>query len=196
VPRLIVALLAALLTVSCDRTGSTVATATRTAQAGEASAAPVSVGTRDPARPWFSRTLVRDLTGDGVADSAVLTARGARPDSSTVLLTLYVDGRVAHEERWETGYELIDPPESVHTAANQEGYLRARFANVFLRLQLAPLDVSAMAVSQDTTQIRAQLDSIAPLPTQQLNLVYGYETSMSLIWDATSHRFVPIFICC
>ncbi len=146
--------------------------------------------------PWFTQTLIRDLTDDGVADSAVLTATGDRPDSSDVRLTLFVDGRPAHEEEWNTSYELIDRADSLRTASDQMRFLRARFADVLSGFKLSPLDIDRLAVVRDTVEVRTQLDSIVPLPKRQLDLSYGYETSMALVWDASRHRFVPIFICC
>lgn len=189
--------LALLLTAACDRTGHNPAVAEQAVAAPLAP--PVALPPISPAPadvPWYAQTLVRDLTGDGIADTTVLIARGPRPDSSGVVLTIHVDGRPAFEERWDTPYELIDPPDSVRTAADRERFLRARFARVLSELSLSPLDTGSLSVMEEDAAERAALDSITPRPTHQVMLAYGYETVIALFWDPVRRRFVSHFICC
>jgi hypothetical protein len=147
-----------------------------------------------PRGPAYARTLVRDLNADGRADSAVLVATGPGPDSLDVALTLFVDGRPAHREEWTSDDELIDVADSVRVRPRLDAYVRDRLDAALESLDVSPLDTAETRLMSDRPD--DVLASLQPLPRSQLNLSYGYETSVALAWDATRRRFVVLWICC
>jgi len=157
-----------------------------------AAARPAAMPAGDPAH-FHTRTLLRDLNGDGRADSAVLVARGPRPDSLHVVLTLFVDGVDAHREEWGSEYELIDVDDSVRVRPRIDAHMRERFDAALASVTVVPLDTAELALmSYDP----AVLDSVTPRPTSQIVFSYGYESTVVLAWDAGRRRLIHLWSCC
>lgn len=153
--------------------------------------APPSVDTV-PA-PRYLRTRAMDLTGDGVADTVRLVATGVRPDSLQVELSLVVDGRVLHEERWGSGYELALVDSAQRAPGRAEAALRARLDSVLARVRVDSIGAPGVRLMAED---RAILDTVAPRPVWRVSIAYGYETTARLAWDAPRRRFVRLFSCC
>ena len=142
---------------------------------------------------WYRRATHLDLTGDGRQDSAVLVARGSRPDSLDVELTLFVAGEPAHTETWRSDYELIDVEPAVRQGPQLDRYMRERLDRAVLSVEIEPLDTGSVRAVSETPEVLKELD---PLPAVQVALAYGYETTMALAWNASRRRFVVLYSCC
>lgn len=177
------ALLAAIAAAACGRASE------RAPAADTVAADTVAADTA----PFYARTRALDLNADGRADSAVLVARGPRPDSLVVVLTLFVDGREAYREEWRSDYELVDVADSVRVRPRLDAYVRERFDETLAGIELAPLDTVEARLMGDDPRILA---SLSPRPAMQLVFSYGYETSVVLAWDASRRRLVRLWSCC
>jgi hypothetical protein len=145
------------------------------------------------ADPWYRRARTLDLTGDGRADEVRLEARGTRPDSLDVVLTLVVDGRAAHREAWGSGYELALEDASVRAGAAAGEVLRARLDAVLASVTLRRLDDPSVRLMAEDGPALAGLE---PRPSHLVSFAYGYETTVRLAWDAPRARFVRLWSCC
>ena len=142
---------------------------------------------------WYRRATYLDLTGDGRQDSAVVVARGSRPDSLDVELTLFVAGVARHTEEWRSDYELIDVAPALRERPQLDRYMRDRLDQAVSSVQVEPLDTGTVREISDSPEV---LEEINPLPTVQVVLAYGYETAMALAWDASRRRFAVLYACC
>jgi len=55
--------------------------------------------TTDHSQIWFSDSLVRDLTGDGIGDTIIVLATGNHPDTLEVILRIIADG-YEYKDSW------------------------------------------------------------------------------------------------
>jgi hypothetical protein len=149
--------------------------------------------TKQPAPRWYHRSVTRDLNGDARPDSAVLSARGRRPDSLSVALVFFVSGREVYREEWESDYELIDLELPERTPKRLAAYVRTRFDRTLAGLTVEPLDTAEARLMADDPDVLSQ---VTPLPRTQLSFSYGYESTIVLIWDARRRKFVLLWGCC
>lgn len=146
-----------------------------------------------PSPPWYARGRRLDLTGDGRADSAHLEARGSRPDSLRIMLSLHVAGEEEHRETWGSSYELALADTATRTRPGAAAYLRARLDSVLASVTLERFDAAAVRIMTEDSAVLARLD---PAPTHRVSFAYGYETTVRLAWDAPRARFVRLWSCC
>jgi hypothetical protein len=147
----------------------------------------------DTAPPWYQRTRVLDLTGDGQADTARLDAVGARLDSLRITLALVVGGTVRHREAWGSSYELALADSSRRVGPSGEALLRARLDSVLLGVRVQRLDAPGVRLVAEDSAILAPLE---PRPVHRVSFAYGSETTVHLAWDAPRERFVRLWSCC
>jgi hypothetical protein len=143
--------------------------------------------------PWYAGSRTLDLTGDGVADSVRLDARGERPDSLRITLRLLVEGREAHREEWGSSYELALVDSAIVRSSRVDSVLRVKLDSVLASVKLHALDApGARPMLEDS----ATLAALHPRPTHQVSFSYGYESTARLAWDAPRRRFVQLWSCC
>ena len=142
---------------------------------------------------WYDRARALDLTGDGRADSVRLEARGTRPDSLDVILTLVVAGVERHREAWGSSYELALVDSAVRAGPAAAGVLRARLDSVLASAVVRRLDAPAVRLMAEDSAVLADL---VPRPTRLVTFDYGYESRTRLVWDAPRERFVRLWSCC
>lgn len=156
---------------------------------------PVAVAEEPAAAPapWYRRARALDLTGDGRADSVRLEARGTRPDSLDVTLTLVVGGVEKHREGWGSSYELALVDSAVRVGPEAGEILRAKLDTVLASVVVRPLDApGARLMAEDS----AALADLTARPTELISFAYGFETTIRLVWDAPQERFVRLWSCC
>ena len=169
----------------CPRSESPAADTT-TSAAGDSTARVASAA-------WYERTRTLDLTGDGIADSIRLEARGVRTDSLRIALRLLVDGAEAHREEWGSSYELALVDSAIRTGPQADSVLRARLDSVLGSVRVQRFgSPGARPMLEDSAALRG----LDPRPTHQVSFSYGYESTARLVWDAPRRRFVQLWSCC
>jgi hypothetical protein len=143
--------------------------------------------------PWYRRTRMLDLTGDGRADSIHLEAVGARPDSLRVTLSLVVDGEEKHRETWGSSYELALLDTAARRSPDLDAVLRAKLDSVLASVVMERLDAPGVRLMAEDSATIAGVD---PRPTHRVSFSYGYETTVRLAWDGPRLRFVRLWSCC
>ena len=143
--------------------------------------------------PWYQRARALDLTSDGRADTVRLVARGARPDSLSITLSLIVDGQEKHREAWGSSYELALADSAARVSPGVDTFLRAQLDSVLASVVVERLDAPGVRLMAED---RPVLERLEPKPTHRVSLAYGYETTVRLVWDASSERFVRLWSCC
>ncbi len=75
---------------------------------------------------WYRATHLRDLTGDGIADTLILQAAGRRVDSLTVTILIRSRGHRIYRETWfSTWYFQYDAPiDSIDESVKRERVFR------------------------------------------------------------------------
>lgn len=142
--------------------------------------------------PWYSRARALDLTGDGQADSVLLEALGADPDSLAITLSFVVAGKERHREQWGSSYELA-LLDSVGRRPRVDVVLRVQLDSVLASVVVQRLDAPGVQLMAEDSVVLARLD---PQPTHRVSFSYGYETTARLVWDAPRERFVRLWSCC
>ena len=153
---------------------------------------------RDPVEgasstPWYRRGRAIDLTGDGQADSVLLEAFGARPDSLDIVLSFVVAGKETQRERWGSSYELALLDSAARVRPRVDVILRAQLDSVLASVVVQRLDAPDVQQMEEDSVVLARLD---PRPTHRVSFSYGYETTVRLVWDAPRERFVRLWSCC
>lgn len=107
--------------------------------------AAIPASTASDGLPWYERSRLLDVTGDGVADTLSLRAVGTRTDSLAIALTFVSKGREVFRQEWGSSYELVDPPfPDSSPPAVVESFLRARLDTVLARIRVHPFDASSL----------------------------------------------------
>ena len=145
------------------------------------------------AAPWYDRARTLDVTGDGIADSVWLEARGADVDSLRISLRLLVDGQEKHREEWGSSYELALVDSATRRAPGVDAILRAKLDSVLGSVAVQALDAPGARLMLEDS---AALKGLDPRPTHQVSFSYGYESTARLAWDAPRRRFVQLWSCC
>ena len=177
---------AIIVSAGCPAPDSVRDTSTVTPSAGAATA-------DTSATAWYHRARALDLTGDGVLDTVRLDAEGREPDSLQLTLTLVVDGRARHEERWGSSYELQLVDTALRASARVGPVLRARLDTVLAGVRVESLTAPGVRIMAED---RAILATLEPPPTLRISASFGFETTVQLVWDAPRQRFVRLWSCC
>lgn len=153
-----------------------------------------TVATRDLERPlWFREARAIDLTEDGKPDSAVVEARGERSDSLRIRILFVVDGQVLFTQEWASAYELTVVDSLQRRPHGSDEYMRSQLAGVLEAVRVRPLDTSFVRdFGGDTAVLRLARRS----PIGAVRVAYGYETTMSVVWDRDARRFRIAHSCC
>ena len=142
---------------------------------------------------WYRQATALDLTGDGQADTVSLEAYGTQVDSLRIVLRLLVDGQEKHREAWGSSYELALADSAVRGRPQMANVLRARLDTVLARVKVERLDAPGVRLMAEDSVV---LTSLVPRPKYRVSIAYGYETTVSLVWDAPRQRFVRLWSCC
>lgn len=142
---------------------------------------------------WFRQARALDLTGDGVADSAVVEARGERSDSLKLRLSFVVGGRRLFSQDWASEYELAMADSLRRHPPGSDAYVRGALQKVLARIQLARLDTSYV---RDFPHDTAALALARRGPVRSIVVAYGYETVVTVVWDPAARRFLVAHACC
>jgi hypothetical protein len=143
--------------------------------------------------PWYHRSRLLDVTGDGRTDTIHLEAVGSKLDSLRVTLSLIVDGREKHRETWGSSYELALLDSAARTSPGLEAVLRAKLDTVLASVVMERLDAPGVRLMAEDS---AALAGVSPRPTHRVSFSYGYETTVRLAWDVPRERFVRLWSCC
>jgi hypothetical protein len=143
--------------------------------------------------PWYDRTRMLDLTGDGQADSVRLRATGDRTDSLRITLLLVVAGDEKHREEWGSSYELALVDSASRGSPRVDTVLRAELDSVLASVVVQRMDAPGARLMAEDSAVLAALE---PRPTQRISFSYGYESTTRLVWDAPRQRFVRLWSCC
>ena len=103
---------------------------------------------------WYHRTRAMALVGRSPADSVVLDAYGTRLDSLAVFARFFVNGALAHQEDWYSGYELIDEDSLLANPVAMSSFLRNRFDTTLASVEVEPFDMNEMRMMGDTNVLR------------------------------------------
>ena len=142
---------------------------------------------------WFRQARALDLTGDGVADSVVVEARGQRSDSLRLGISFVVGGRPLFVQDWHSSYELANLDSLSQRPPRSDQHMRTALANVLNGVRLAPLDTSYI---RDFPGDTAALRMARRGPVQSISIAYGYETTIAVVWDPDAKRFLIAHACC
>ncbi len=149
--------------------------------------------TPGPQDSFYTKVRSLDLRGTGATDSVVGTASGSLPDSVSLELRFYVDGRVAYSEGWRSSYELTDRDSLRARPELIWPFLVQRLDRSLESVTLEPYDsASASMMSND----REAMARITPKPTKQVSFIYGYESSVAMAFDSVRGQFVVLWTCC
>ena len=190
--RALIVAIATSATLGCPAGEPVRDTARDTTRGASANDAPDSV-TRASEAPWYRRTRLLDVTGDGAADTVRLDAMGTRPDSLRIALALVVGGVVKHREEWGSSYELALVDSSLRGGPRGGTILRAELDSVLSSVVVERLDAPGVRLMPEDS---ALLVGVEPLPTHRISFSYGFETTVRLAWDAPRARFVRLWSCC
>jgi hypothetical protein len=141
---------------------------------------------------WYRGSRRVDLTGANARDSVVLVATGTRADSLAITMTLFVSGAVAHVERWTSADELSDVPPTRQVSASTTRFMRARLDTILTLVKRQPINREQVANMGDVALLR----QIAPRPTHQIMVSYGFENSLFLVWDPRRRQMRVFMECC
>ena len=90
---------------------------------------------------WLLESRALDLTGDGVAESIFVEARGTRTDSMRIVLGAVVGGDTSLLALWDGNYELTDEQVGRETPEPElQVLLRSRLKEVLQRVSVEPFD--------------------------------------------------------
>lgn len=146
-----------------------------------------------PVAPWYAKSRTIDLTGDGVADSVRLEARGDQVDSLSIALRLIVGGEEKHREEWGSSYELAMVDSAVRRSRGSDAILRAKLDSVLASVEVLRIgSPGARPMLEDSSTLAA----IDPRPELQVSFSYGFESTARFAWDAPRRRFVQLWSCC
>jgi hypothetical protein len=153
-----------------------------------------TAASRADERPaWFHQARAIDLTDDGSPDSVVVEARGERSDSLRIHVSFVVDGQVLFTQEWASSYELANVDSLRARPPGSDEYMRSRLTRVLDAVRVGPLDTSFVRdFGGDTAVLRLARES----PVPSVFVAYGYETTMSVVWDRDARRFRIAHSCC
>ena len=142
--------------------------------------------------PWYRKSRLLDLTGAGPRDSVVVSASGTQPDSLHITLKLFVDGKEAYAVGWDSDYELIDVDSLDRKPPRLANFIRHSLDGVLGRVKREPLGLDMVRMRGDSTTLK----HFTTLPTHEVRISYGYESTVVLAWDPNSQRFLALWGCC
>lgn len=161
--------------------------ASSSARAASAEALGASSTSPDSA-VWYDERRLLDATGDGVLDTIQLVARGPASDSLVMTLFVRTHGTAFVLARWESSYDLIDPPDALRVPGPaRDSALRSRYDAVLDNALAEPYVDSSATEAQPTRATGAPMT---------LLFSYGYESTETVVWDTAAKRFVSVFSCC
>jgi hypothetical protein len=98
------------------------------------------------AQTWYHKTLLRDLTGDGVPDTLELVAIGRQPDSLRITFTIKVAGQVVYKDTWNSDsyFQYDDPIDSI-PRTRVDSVVRTELSDLMRAKEFQPLDRAAFA---------------------------------------------------
>lgn len=112
---------------------------------GQVTPAAIPASTAADGLPWYERSRLLDVTGDGVADTLSLRAVGTHTDSLAIALTFVSKSREIFRQEWGSSYELVDPPfPDSSPPAVVESFLRAQLDTVLARVRVRPFDAAQL----------------------------------------------------
>ncbi len=165
----------------------------RPAVAGAYSRAHATVAQSTAAQRFpYRRARTIDLTGANPRDSIVLTAAGKRADSLAITMTFYVNGLVAHQQRWTSEDEMNDIDAIRNSPPKLAAFMTKRLDDALLGVKRQPINREQVEHMGDA----AALKKMSPSPTHQIMLSFGYENSIFMVWNAARKRMFVFMECC
>lgn len=144
------------------------------------------------AAPFYRRSHSLDITGTNPRDSIVLVATGARADKLAIAMTFFVNGAVAHVQRWTSADALADDALLKEPPAKVGMYLRAALDATLAQTKREPINAEQVQHMGDA----ALLKRITPRPTHQLALSFGVENTLYFVWNPTKRKLELFMECC
>jgi hypothetical protein len=145
-----------------------------------------------PDNVWYTGSRTIDLNRDGRQDSVIVQATGRSSDSLTITLAFRVDRQLVWLEKWESSYELVDPPPFPNGVSGQDAYVKKALVDALNSVSVESFrldEYASMSNSIDSTLV------LKP-PDFQVSFSYGYETTVVLYWDPGASKFKLAWVCC
>ncbi len=142
---------------------------------------------------WYYSKRLIDLNNDNKLDTVIIQADGPSSDNLSITLSFIVDGKEVWDERWNSNYELVDPPDFEKDKVNRDNYIR-----LALQKTLSGISIDTFCMSDYLGMARSSIDTsiVNHPPKFQLSFSYGYESTIVLYWDSTACVFRKLWDCC
>jgi hypothetical protein len=178
---------------------------------------------RPPGPTWYTQSILRDLTGDGVPDSLVLLAIGTKAESLKVVFEVFVNHRLVLEDRWSSAayFAYLTPIDTIPVSSRGQ-IVRDELRGFFLPNRFRTVDTTTAPTREDPRQTMARHFEVgrrsstyqrSPLADTTVSveqiwaelkerrpptfrLFEGGEDSRWIAWSEKAHRFVVTDGCC
>jgi hypothetical protein len=139
----------------------------------------------------WSKTVVRDLTGDGRLDTVVVRVIGHPLEAGSAVMQVRANGQVILRRRWAPG-SYLGPDMSLpfRKPPLREPWLRDQLER---SVQIVPID--SIVVGHPPVD-SAVVERLRRRTRVALSLYHGYESEEILAWDPERHRWVLLWGCC
>jgi hypothetical protein len=172
---------------------------------------------------WYSRSMLRELTGNPTRDSLVLLATGTNPESLSVVFQIFVGRRLVFEDSWSSSayFAYLTPIDTIPIPTRAQ-IVWDELLQFFLPDRFGTVDTLLIATREDPrgtmashfeferrspTYQRSPLADSTVTPEQiweelkqrrppTFRLFEGGEDSRWITWSQRAHRFVVTDACC
>jgi hypothetical protein len=151
--------------------------------------------------PWFERSRVIDLTGDGVPDTLRVTAKGRSWKDISAAFTIRSAGQVLYEHTWDGRDHFMHASETGSDAA-----MKTALNDILWGPHVRVLDGEILCRDMVVADLSEHADTVAAdlvirelLEARRLSLNFtpgDGETNRVLAWSARLDRFVLVAGCC
>lgn len=143
-------------------------------------------------QPFYRKARPLDITGKNPRDSIVLVATGTRADQLKMAMTFYVSGAPVHVQHWGSADELDGQDDLKSNAPKLSAHMRNRLDAALTQTKREPINAEQVKHMGDA----AVLKRIAPKPTHQIALSFGFENTLYFVWDPSKQKLVMFMECC
>ena len=151
--------------------------------------------------PWFERSRVLDLTGDGVPDTLRVRAKGTSWEDISATLTIRSAGQLLYEHAWDGRNHFMNSGERGSDAA-----MRAALNDILWGPHLQGLDAKVLCRDMVVADLSEHADTVTAdvviqdlLGGRRLSLDFtpgDGETNRVLAWSTRLRRLVLVAGCC